>query len=72
MTTSIAESVGVRAKSASRPASRPCLLRTDRCGGLEAKVSIGLEALLVDSKNFHIYKASCASAPPLLPPRAPS
>eukprot|EP00439_Symbiodinium_sp_Y106_P080487 s8_g19.t1 len=31
-------------------------IKTDRCGGLEAKVSIGLEALLVDSKNFHIYK----------------
>ena len=31
-------------------------IKTDRCEGLEATVSIGLEALLVDSKNFHIYK----------------
>jgi len=31
-------------------------IQNDRCEGLQAKVYIGLEALLVDSENFNIYK----------------
>ncbi|CAK9055443.1 unnamed protein product [Durusdinium trenchii] len=32
-------------------------LQQDKCNGLEAKIYIGLESLLVDSRSFNIYKA---------------
>ena len=32
-------------------------IRNDLCEGLTAQVYIGLEAILVDSENFNIYKA---------------
>lgn len=36
-------------------------LQQEKCQGLEAKVYIGLESLLVESANYNTYKASISS-----------